>query len=164
VDVPTSIPRVGLTFEAIWKPFGGTESNPFTGATAAELGRSEIRDNLVELEFEPNLDVLDPETTGGWLGAHFDIVDKFSPAERPDAGGSYTHKLDFELDVGLAPFNFLAGGWARGLEIEASLDYLATGLPRAGDVAALDGEHYLDDASPWSLSLVLIIPIAPLER
>lgn len=164
LDIPTAIPRVGLTFEAIWTPFAGGSSNPFTGANATDVGKSEIRDNPVELEFELNLDVLDPETTGGWIGAHFDIVDQFSPAERPDAASTYTHKLNFELDVGVAPLNFMTNRWLRGLEVEVSLDYLATGLPRAGDVVPIGETRYLDAASPWSLSLVLVVPIAPLRR
>jgi hypothetical protein len=40
------------------------------------------------------------------------------------------------------------------------LDHVATGLPRAGDEAA-PGAVYLDPASPWSFSLVLVIPLAP---
>lgn len=142
LDVPTTIPHVGLTLESIWPPFA--------------------RDNPVTLEFELNLHVLEPEATGGWVGAHFDIVDQFSPAKRPTGKSVYTHKLDVELDVGLTPFNSLERGWLRQLEIEASFDYLATGRPRAGDV--IDGERYLDNASPWSLSLVLVLPIAPLAR
>lgn len=142
LDVPTTIPRVGLTLESIWPPFAS--------------------ENPVSLEFELNLHLLGSEDTGGWVGAHFDIVDQFSPAKRPTAGSAYTHKLDFELDVGMAPFNSLKRGWLRQVEIEASFDYLATGRPRAGDV--IDGERYLDGASPWSLSLVLVLPIAPLER
>lgn len=144
LDVPTTIPRVGLTLESIWPPFA--------------------RDNPVTLEFELNLDVLESESTGGWVGAHLDIVDQFSPAKRPRTASAYTHKLDLELDVGFAPFNFLERGWLRRVEVEASLDYLATGLPRAGEVVPTGGERYLDDASPWSLSFVLVLPIAPLDR
>ena len=48
----------------------------------------------------------------------------------------------------------------RGVEFETSLDYLATGLPAEGDVFP-DGTRFLDDASPWSLSVVVILPIAP---
>ncbi len=162
LDIPTTIPRVGFTFEAIWAPFANGSSNPFTGASAADIGESEIRDNPVELEFELNLHFLDAAMTGGWLGAHFDIIDQFSPAKRPNDAGAYTHKLNFELDVGLAPFNFLEAGWLRHIEFETSFDYLATGLPRAGDVVPIGETRYLDDASPWSLSFVLVLPIAPL--
>jgi hypothetical protein len=39
------------------------------------------------------------------------------------------------------------------------LDYVATGLPKAGDV--INGRRFLDDASPWSFSLVFVVPVAP---
>jgi hypothetical protein len=164
LDIPTSIPRTGLTFEAIWKPFAGSASNPFTGASAGDLGRSQIRDNAVELEFELNLDVLDPAWTDGWLGAHFDIVDKYSPAEQPRAASAYTHKLNLEFDIAVAPFHRLSNEWLRGIEFETSWDYMASGLPRAGDVVPIGEERYLDQASPWSLSFVLVVPVAPLKR
>jgi len=142
VGVPTVIPRVGLTFEAGFAPFE--------------------TDNLVELEFELNLYLIESDRTGGWLSSHFDIVDKFSPAERPDATSAYTHKLNFELDTALHPFNFLSEGhWLRNLETEVSIDYVATGIPKAGD--QFGDVLYLDDESPWSLSLVLVIPLAPLN-
>ena len=68
---------------------------------------------------------------------------------------------DFELDTALHVFNWLSEDrWLHGVEFETSLDYLATGLPRKGDVFA-DGTKYLDDASHWSLSFVFVIPIAP---
>ena len=162
LEVPTEIPRVGLTFEVIVIPFASTSEHPFTGATAAQLGRDDIRDNVVEIETELNLALIDSDRTGGWLSSHFDIVDKFSPGERPDAASVYTHKLDFELDTALHLFNWLPEGrWLRNAEVELSIDYLATGLPKAGDM--IGDELFLDDASPWSLSLVLVLPLAPLN-
>lgn len=161
LDVPTALPRVGLTFEAIWTPFGKTSVNPFTGRTAQDLGVAHIRDNPVELEFELNLKWLLPEQTGGWVSSHFDIVDKFSPAERPGDTSTYTHKLNFELDTAVSVFRWLPEGrWLRNVEIEGSLDYVATGLPKAGNVLP-GGDVFLDDASRWSFSLVFVIPIAP---
>jgi hypothetical protein len=53
------------------------------------------------------------------------------------------------------------GHWLRNIEAEISLDYLATGLPKAGDT--IDDERFLDNASPWSLSFVMVIPLAPLK-
>ena len=50
--------------------------------------------------------------------------------------------------------------WLRNVEAEVSLDYLATGLPRAGDV--IEGKRFLNKASPWSLSFVMVVPLAPL--
>jgi hypothetical protein len=46
------------------------------------------------------------------------------------------------------------------VEAELSLDYLATGLPKAGDV--LETQRFVQRASPWSLSFVLVMPLAPL--
>lgn len=141
VDMPTRVPRLGLTVEAIASPFSD--------------------DNAVELEFEANVDVITESLTRGWVTSHFDVVDKFSPAERPTAARAYTHKLDFELDTAFHPFNFVPEGrWLRGVEVETSLDYLATGLPKKGDVFA-DGTRFLDDASRRSVSFVFVIPVAP---
>ncbi len=141
-DVPTEIPRVGFTFETIFSPFRD--------------------DTEVELELELNLTWLEPEQTGGWVESHFDIIDKFSPAERPTDTSAYTHKLNFELDTAVLLFNWLPDdNWLRNVELEGSLDYVATGLPKAGDV--IGSERFLDDASPWSFSLVLVFPLAPLS-
>ena len=164
VGVPTTIPRVGFTLEVVWAPFATTSGNPFTGETAEELGRA-IRENPVELEFEFNIQLLENERTGGWLGAHFDVVDQFSPAARPHDAAYYTHKLDLELDVAVGVFNWLpAGHWLRNVELEGSLDYLATGLPRNGDEVPKGELRFLDDASPWSFSVLVVIPLAPLTR
>lgn len=66
----------------------------------------------------------------------------------------------FELDTSLAIFNWLKEDrWLRGVELEGSLDYVASGLPKAGHT--IDGRRYIDDASPWSFSLVLVLPVAP---
>ncbi len=141
-DVPTEIPRVGFTFETIFSPFRD--------------------DTEVELELELNLTWLEPEQTGGWVESHFDIIDKFSPAERPTDTSAYTHKLNFELDTAVLLFNWLPDdNWLRNVELEGSLDYVATGLPKAGDV--IGDERFLDDASPWSFSVVVVLPLAPLS-
>lgn len=162
VDVPTTIPRIGFTFEAIFVPFGRTDVHPFTGVSAPDVGRTDFRDNGIEIETELNIDLFGTQQTGGWVSSHFDIVDKFSPGETPRASSTYTHKLNFEWDTAFHLFNRLPeGNWLRNLEAEISLDYVATGLPKAGDV--VNGERFLDDASPWSLSIVAVIPLAPLN-
>jgi hypothetical protein len=69
--------------------------------------------------------------------------------------------LNFELDTSVSVFNWIPEGeWLRRVELEGSLDYVATGLPTLG--ARVDGGRLLDKASPWSFSLVVVIPIAPL--
>jgi hypothetical protein len=161
LDVPTTIPRVGMTLEAIFVPFGGLVVHPFTGAPAEAAGVGEIRDNGIEIEAELNIGLFDEDQTGGWVSSHVDIVDKFSPGETPRARSVYTHKLNFEWDTAFHVFNKLRSGhWLRNVEFELSLDYVASGLPKAGD--RIGDERFLDRASPWSLSVVTVIPLAPL--
>ena len=161
LDVPTQIPRIGVTLEAILIPFGDTAVHPVTGAPASAAGRSSIRENGVEIESELNIELFDTDQTAGWVSSHVDIVDKFSPGETPRAASVYTHKLNFEWDTAFHVFNRVqAAPWLRNVEVELSLDYVATGLPRAGDL--IGDERFLDKASPWSLSFVFVFPLAPL--
>lgn len=140
LGVPTRVSWLEFTLEAIVLPFD--------------------RDSTPELEFEANFIWLPAERTRGWVSSHLDIVDKFSPAARPGDRGAYTHKLNFELDTSLAVFHWLPERrWLRGVELEGSLDYVATGLARAGD--HIDGFTFLDKASPWSFSIVVVLPVAP---
>ena len=126
LDLSTPIPRVGITLEVISKPFQ--------------------HENDVELESELKLYWLESERTGSWLSSHFDIVDKFSRAERATDTRAYTHKLNLELDTAVALFQWLPQGtWLRDVEIEGSLDYVASGIPKNG--------------SRWSFSLVFVMPI-----
>ena len=142
LDMKTRQPRLGFTAEASAAPFSD--------------------DNSADLEFEVNFHWLTEPMSRGWLTSHFDVVDQFSPAQRPGGTSAYTHKLDFELDTALHVFKRLPEGWwLRGVEFETSLDYLATGIPKRGDVFP-DGSRFLDDASHWSFSFVIVIPIAPL--
>ena len=158
--MPTEIPRVSFTLETIFVPFGETDIHPFTGAPAAAAGRGSFRDNGIEVELELNLLWLDADQTGGWVESHVDIVDKISPGQTPGAASVYTHKLNFELDTAFLPFSRLSeDNWLHHLEIEGSLDYVATGLPRAGDVVG--SVRYLDDASRWSFSGVGVVPLTP---
>jgi len=160
LDVPTEIPRISLTLEAIFIPFGQTSVNPFTGEEAGDAVAA-IRDNGIEIESELNLHWLEPEQTGGWVSSHVDIVDKFSPAAAPGTRSVYSHKLNLEWDTAFHLFNRLPERhWLRNVELEVSLDYLATGLPKAGDVVG--GERFLQKASPWSISFVMVVPLAPL--
>jgi hypothetical protein len=141
LGLPTRVSWLDFTVEAIFLPFDA--------------------DSTPELEFETNVVWLSARRTRGWLSSHFDVVDKFSPAERPSDRRAYTHKLNFELDTSVSIFNWLPEGrWLRGVEIEGSLDYVATGLVKAGDYVS--GSRYLEDASPWSFSIVFVLPIAPL--
>jgi len=141
LDLRTRVPRLAFTIESIFSPASD--------------------DNTVALEFETNFYVLRGPETGGWISSHVDVVDQFSPAERPNATRAYTHKLDLEWDTAFHLFKWLPDKrWLHGVEIETSLDYLVTGSPRKGDVVA-DGTRYVDNASRWSLSFVFVLPVAP---
>ena len=79
--------------------------------------------------------------------AHISTSSTFSVAERPSDRRAYTHKLTLELDTSVSIFNWLREGRRlRGVELEGSLDYVATGLPKRGD--RIDTRRYLDDAMP----------------
>ena len=141
LGLPTRLRWLEFTVEAIFLPFD--------------------RDSTPELEFETNFVWLPGERTRGWVSSHFDVVDKFSSAERPTDRRAYTHKLDLELDTSVSIFNWLSEGrWLRGVELEGSLDYVATGLAKAGDI--IGGRRFVDKASPWSFSLVFVLPVAPM--
>ena len=42
---------------------------------------------------------------------------------------------------------------------EFKVEPVASGLPKKGDT--IEGRRYVDDASPWSFSLVFVLPVAP---
>lgn len=142
LDVPTTIPRTSFTFEVSGRPF--------------------VKGSSPELETELNLHWLRPESTKGWVSSHFDIVDQYSPGGRPHNADRYTHKLDLELDTAVSFLKWTRKPWISDIEIETSLDYLASGLPRAGD--RFGNIVYLDNASRWAFSLVFVLPLAPLSR
>ena len=84
------------------------------------------------LEFETNFVWLPAERTKGWLSSHFDIVDKFSPAERPTDRRAYTQKVNPELDTSLSVFNWLPKGrWLRGVDVREP--YLSKTPENRGD-------------------------------
>ena len=141
LDMATKIPWLGLTAEAIASPFSD--------------------DNDVELEFESGFHWLTESMTGGWVTSHFDVVDQFSPAERPDVE-SRIHTNWISSSTPRCTCIQVAAGrsMAPGVEFETSLDYLATGIPKKGDLFP-DGSLFLDDASHWSFSFVFMIPVAP---
>jgi len=142
VGIPTTIPRTSFTVEAIVKPF--------------------VKGSSPELEAELNLHWLRSDDTKGWISSHFDIIDKYSPGGLPHNSDRYTHKLNFELDTAVAFLKWTRKPWLSDIEIEGSLDYVASGLPRAGD--RFGNVTYLDNASRWSFSLVFVLPLAPLSK
>lgn len=140
----------------------GNRHRVLTADGVVERARRErVVETVLALDMKTKKRWLTEGMRRGWVTSHADVVDQFSPAERPRAGRPYTHTLDFELDTAFHPFKRLKDGrWLRGLELETSLDYLASGLPKKGEVLE-DGTLYLDDASGWSFSFVFTVPVAP---
>jgi len=156
MGIPTQWSRVELGLDVGWTPFVDADENPFNGGTGSVI------ENPVELSFEVSVTVLREKDTGGWAGAEVSVADEFGPAERPDDDRWYTHKLAFALDAALLPFHrFERAGYLQGIELEGSIDYAATGMPQAGD--RFSDERILDDESPWSAGLTLVLPVAPLS-
>src|SRR5688572_28659762 len=53
-------------------------------------------------------------------------------AQEQDRCSVYTRKLDFELDTSISLFNRLPeNNWLRNIDVEASLDYMATARQQA---------------------------------
>jgi len=155
MDVPTRWPRVELGLDVEWTPFVDAEENPFTGREGT------MTENPVEFSAEVSVTLLRERETGGWASVEASVADELGPAERPNADRWYTHKLSLALDVAVLPFHeFERAGYLRGVELEGSLDFAATGIPQAGD--RFPDERYLDDESPWAASAALILPLAPL--
>ena len=68
LDLKTRLPRLGFTAEMSASPFSD--------------------DNAAQLEFESNFYWLIEPMSHGWVTSHFDVVDNFSPAERPNASSA----------------------------------------------------------------------------
>lgn len=159
VGIPTEIPRTELGFDVTWTPFVETDENLFTGRS----GQS-FRENVIEFAPEVAVILLTPEETEAPAEVALSVSDDISPAETPDAGSLFTHKLELAVETTVAPLSFLSeGNWLRNLEVEGALDYLATGVPQAGDEVPKGEERFLDDGARWGLSVVAIAPLAPLS-
>lgn len=156
MDIPTQWPRLEFGVDVAWTPFVDAEENPFTGREGT------MTENPVEFSAEVGVTLLRERDTGGWAAVEVSVADELGPAERPNADRWYTHKLALAFDVAVLPFHrFESAGYLRGVELETSLDFAATGIPQAGD--RFPDELFLDDASPWGLSFAVILPVAPLS-
>ena len=160
VAAPTAIPRVSVYGSVQWLPNATTGRNPFTLYTASELGTG-VRANAPTWSAGASLSVLPATATAGWLDAAVNVADLFSQAARPEDKSSYTHKLDLELLTHVHPF---AAGppttWLHRVAAFAILDYVATGLPRAGDEVPV-GRRFVSAARPLALIAGLALPITP---
>ncbi|MGI8510876.1 MAG: hypothetical protein ACR2MQ_16325 [Gemmatimonadaceae bacterium] len=164
VSVPTVLARTSLYMTAQWLPNATATSNPFTEYTASTLG-GDVRANTPSLSFGADFDVLRKKHMGGAFNLVVYAADLFSKAARPDDMSDYTHKLDLGTYTTIYPFFWLADGNAlkrSGLYAYVTLDYVATGLPRAGDEVPKGQRVYVTSARPAALIIGAGLPIAPL--
>ena len=156
----TAIPRVSAFGSVQWFPNAAAQRNPFTLYTAGQLGES-IKANAPTVTLGGSIAVVTAPEAHGWGELALDVGSLFSQAARPKDEKAYTHKLDLDL-IGHA--NLFAAAPAKTylhrVSLYGILDYVATGLPRAGDEVPV-GRRFDTDARPTALIVGLALPITP---
>jgi hypothetical protein len=100
-----------------------------------------------------------PTQTSGWLDAAANVGDLYSQAARPDDRSAYTHKLDLDLLTHVHAFaRTPEHGYLHDVSLFALLDYVATGLPSAGDEVPTT-RRFLSAARPAALIVGLALPL-----
>lgn len=156
----TALPRLSLVASAQWLPNAAEGRNPFTLYTASELG-THVRANAPTLVAGGSLALVAPTSTAGWFDAALNVGDLFSQAAKPEDKSAYTHKLDLDLVTHLHLFDALpASEYMHRVTLYGILDYVATGLPSAGDEVPL-GRVFVSGARPLALVAGLAFPLTP---
>ena len=156
----TAIPRTSAFYSVQWLPNAPEQRNPFTLYTASQLGGS-LRANAPTMTLGASISALTASQTRGIVDLDGVVADLFSQAARPGDKSSFTHKLDLELATHWHPFNALSQhDYLHRVTLLGLLDYVATGLPRAGDEVP-KGRLFLDNARPTSLIIALAFPLTP---
>jgi hypothetical protein len=163
ISTRTQLPRVSLFGSVQWLPNASATRNPFTLYTADELG-DRVRANAPTLTVGASLGLLQPAETGGWVDVAANVGDLFSHAARPDDASDYTHKLDLNLLTHVHAFAWTPPDtYLHRISVYGLLDYVATGLARAGDEVP-EGRVFVTDARPLSLIVGLALPLTPASR
>ena len=160
VAARTAIPRVSLFGSVQWLPNATEQRNPFTLYTASELG-TPVRANAPTATMGASISLMPAAQTHGWFDLAANVGDLFSQAARPSDKSSYTHKLDLDLLAHVHAFAWTpANTWLHRVTVYSLLDYVATGLPKAGDEVPV-GRVFVTDARPTSLIVGLSLPVTP---
>lgn len=160
-SVKTLWPRVSLYGSIQWLPNATEARNPFTLYTASDLDTRKIRANAPTASGGLALSLLQAPDTRGLLSVDVHVGDLYSNAARPDDAGSYTHKLDLGLVGQWNVFCWLPSNtYAHSVALFTLLDYVATGLPKAGDEVPKGERVFLDNVHATSLITGLSIPLA----
>lgn len=159
----TLVPRTHVNLAVQWLPNARATTNPFTEYSATDEG-STIHANTPSVAMNVSVDAITPKETAGWLGVSGYAGDLFSTASRPGDNSDYTHKLDVGVAGTFDIFNWLPPtDWAHdAVSAYAILDYVATGLPRAGDVVPKGVRRFDTAARPAALIAGIAVRLAPL--
>lgn len=158
----TAIPLTSVFFNVSWLPNATAHANPYTEYTASEIGAQNIRANSPAVDMGAFVSVLPKTKTHGILAINLQVADQFSAAARPGDKSDYTHKLDLTAIGAWSLFSHLGIPYLKNVDLLTVLDYVATGLPKAGDEVPLGERVFLDNAHSASLELQLSFPLAPL--
>ena len=164
VSAKTQLDRLSVFASTTWLPSAKARANPFTEYTASEVG-TDIKANHVSLTMGALGDIVPQKMTHGWFALQAYVGDLLSPAARPNDASAYTHKLDVGGVALLYPFGGMDTASAlhkSGFYFYGNLDYVATGLPKAGDDVPKGVRTFLTDAKPAVLIFGIGMPIAPL--
>lgn len=159
----TRIPRLSAYAAVTWLPTAKTRANPFTEYTASQVGE-DIRANHVSLTLGGLGDLIPAKMTHGYVALQAYAADLLSPAARPNDASAYTNKLDVGGVGLLYPFagtDSTSAAHKSGFYLYANLDYVATGLPKAGDDVPKGVRTFVTGAKPAVLVLGVGLPIAP---
>ena len=163
VAARTAVPRLSLFGSVQWLPNASEKRNPFTLYTASELGES-VRANAPTVTMGASVALLSAAETHGLFDLAANVGDLYSQAARPTDESAYTHKLDLDLLAHVHAFAWTPRSiWVHRVTMFSILDYVATGLPKAGDEVPV-GRMFLDDARPTSLIVGLSLPVTPPAR
>lgn len=163
VAARTPVPRLSLFGSVQWLPNATERRNPFTLYTASELGEA-VKANAPTVTMGASVAVLPATMTQGLFDLAANVGDLYSQAARPTDKSAYTHKLDLALLAHLHAFAWTPPAtWLHRVTVFSILDYVATGLPKAGDEVPV-GRVFETDARPTSLIVGLSLPVTPPAR
>ncbi|MDQ2890859.1 MAG: hypothetical protein M3R65_09980 [Gemmatimonadota bacterium] len=159
VGMRTAIPRLGLYGSVQWLPNASEQQNPFTLYAASDIGKS-LRANAPTVSGGLSYSLLTPTDTRGIVALDAHVGDLYSSAARPSDASSYTHKLDLTAIASWSVFGaFRPNTYVHGVSLVTMLDYVATGLPRAGDEVPKGERVFLTNVHSASFIAGLSFPL-----
>lgn len=160
---PTHFSWASLFASVQWLPNAKESANPYTLYTASDIGE-QLRANAPSVTMGASFALMNAKLTKGWFTLNGNVGDLFSQAAEPDDKSSYSHKLDLDLVATLNVFNRLPKAeYLHHVGVYGIFDFVATGLPKAGDEVPKGERVFVDDARSVSLIIGLSLPFAPMR-